>query len=135
MSRYVVAFRFEDEGSADMYYRAANRFAIERENAFVFTDRGAAEVIAAQTGGEVEELPEPAAPPSEMEAMLAVLHTGHVRERVFRACKSLEMKIENIERAITVKSAKGTTLGTRARLNAKIEAYLDAIDVLKKALR
>lgn len=58
--RYVVAFAYGHVKQKDGYYKAHNTKCYKIEEAFVFADRGAAEVIAAQSGGEVQSLdPEP----------------------------------------------------------------------------
>lgn len=134
MSRYIVAFRFDDEDSADMYYRAANRFAIEREKAFVFSDRGAAEVIAAQTGGEVEELPEPTAPPSEIEMLMAHMHAGDIRDRIAAVVRVLEAKIVAEENGYDASAQSGNEYGCSHHRNRK-EAYLYCLESIRRALR
>ena len=54
--RYVVAFDYGYIKQKDGYYKAHNTKCYKAEEAFVFTDRGAAEVIAAQSGGVVQPL-------------------------------------------------------------------------------
>ena len=58
--RYVVVLQGKSQIPRETYFVSADKDATKVEYAFVFTDRGAAEVIAAHSGGGVRSLdPEP----------------------------------------------------------------------------
>ena len=54
--RYVVVLQSKSQIPRETYFMSASKNAIKIEHAFVFTDLGAAEVIAAYRGGKVQPL-------------------------------------------------------------------------------
>lgn len=136
MSRYIITTTFEDPVET-AYFRQGGTWTFDEKNAFVFTDRGAAEVVASQgSGREIEELPEPESqrPPTEIELALGRLNGGTIRDRMAALAANWENNLNFARHAYDI-AAQGGSEQSQVIARERVETVRGMLLDLRKALR
>jgi hypothetical protein len=109
-----------------------SRWMFDVNTAFVFADRGAAEVIAATNGAEIEELPEPDREETDLSRLLNAMHAGDIRDRINILAFRLERQIINLDQMLG-DAELGRTVWHAAK--AERDALERTLQQLRDALR